>query len=376
MEDKTEWVILDTETDGLEYPIHTLEMAAQRMRGRSKVGEPFRVFLNHRIRIPAAAMAIHGYSEAFLEQHGLAPAEAHEKLRSYIGNRFVVAHYLRYDWNAVLLPEWRRLRVSQVGQPGFCTWLLSKRAIPECSSHRLDALREKFQISAEGAHSAIGDIEAVYRLLNEVVFPRLERIGVRSFSELQAFTALKPVLKCHCLLEGKDYLEVLRQMEEQQRRRAEMIRLLEECIYNPDPGLWTSRGLLTPEPDIEIQGRVFLFTGKMVWGSRPEATRLIESLGGKVSNSKTAAGKLDFLVLGEDSEKGWTALAGGGKLAHAVQRKIVDVVRPRLAEDGPGFSIVLESDFVDSLMKQVESAESNCVTSGKSTAETLRGPKA
>jgi hypothetical protein len=45
MLDHTEWVILDTETDGLEYPIHVLEVAAQRMRGKSKDGQPFRVFL-------------------------------------------------------------------------------------------------------------------------------------------------------------------------------------------------------------------------------------------------------------------------------------------------------------------------------------------
>ena len=71
------------------------------------------------------------------------PAEAHEQLRCYVENRCVVAHYLRYDWNAVLLPEWRRLNVPQIAQPGFCTWRLSKRAIRESDSHGLDALREK-----------------------------------------------------------------------------------------------------------------------------------------------------------------------------------------------------------------------------------------
>ena len=60
MSDQTEWVILDTETDGLYFPIHIVDVAAQRMRGLEPDGEPFQVFINHDIPIPADAFAIHG----------------------------------------------------------------------------------------------------------------------------------------------------------------------------------------------------------------------------------------------------------------------------------------------------------------------------
>ncbi len=319
------------------------------MRGKSRDGDPFRVFLNHHIHIPTVATSIHGYTEEFLDTHGISPSEAYQQLRYYIENRYVVAHYLRYDWNAVLLPEWRRLHVPQIGQPGFCTWHLSKRAIPECSSHRLDVLREAFGLPTAGAHSAIGDTESVYQLLTQVIFPRLEGIGIVAFQDFAKFSSEKPLLKCHCLVQGKNYLEEVRKTKEERKERETRRRLLQECVANPNPSLWLSRGLIVQEPEIEFRGRTFLFTGKMVWGSRSNATRLVESLGGIVSTSKTVSGVIDFLILGEDVEKGWTKLAYGGKLAGAVQHKIANI-DCRLC-------IVLESDFIDCLMAQFQSRE-------------------
>ena len=348
MDDQTEWVILDTETDGLEYPIHVLEVAAQRMRGKLKDGAPFRVFLNHNIRVPPTATAIHGYTKEFLDKNGIAPAAAYEQLRSYVGNRQVVAHYLRYDWNAVLLPEWRRLRLLQIGQSGFCTWRLSKRVVFECGSHRLDLLRDKFGFPTDGAHTAIGDVEAVYLLLSQVVFPRLERVGITSFSDFAQFCE-EPVFKCQCLLQGKDHVEEARKLREARKEREARRKLLEECIATPEPALWVSRGLLTEAPEIVFQGKKFQFTGKMIWGSRSNVTRLIESLAGIVADTKTCTG-VDFLVLGEDLEKGWTRLANGGKIADGIHRKAADA--------GCVLSIVLESDFIDALMKAIQEKDS------------------
>ncbi|MGD0251964.1 MAG: exonuclease domain-containing protein, partial [Verrucomicrobiota bacterium] len=56
------WVIVDTETDGLTAPIHVIEIAAQLMEGSQPYGDPFQIYLNHDVPIPAAATAIHGYT--------------------------------------------------------------------------------------------------------------------------------------------------------------------------------------------------------------------------------------------------------------------------------------------------------------------------
>jgi hypothetical protein len=349
MQDETEWVILDTETDGLDYPIHAVEIAAQRMRGLEKYGDPFRVFLNHEISISPAVTAIHGYDRDFLQTNGIDPTEAYHQLRSYVEARPVSAHFLRYDWNAVLLPEWRRLRLSQIGQPGLCTWNLSRRVLPECKSHRLDLLREIYGLPTAGAHSAIGDVETVFQLLRQSIFPRLQQLGVVGFNQVLRFSLEKPVLKCHCFIQGKDYAAEVRKLQDERRDRKERQRLIDAIIGGaiPDvPSFLRSRGFVAQDPEINFKGCTFLFTGKMVWGSRSNASRLVESLGGVISTSKAVTPKIDYLVLGEDPEKGWTALLHGGKLVDAVCRKIAD--------DECRLCIVVESDFIDCLMERLQ----------------------
>ena len=97
------WVILDTETTGISPPIYVVEIAVQRMVDMQAVGEPFSCLINHDIDIPDTASRIHGYTKELLERDGLLPEEAYEKISEYVGDRYVVAYNLPYDWDAVLV---------------------------------------------------------------------------------------------------------------------------------------------------------------------------------------------------------------------------------------------------------------------------------
>ncbi len=105
MRNNTRWVIVDTETDGLFAPIHIVEIAAQAMVGWKPSGKPFQVFLNHDVRIPHEATAVHGYTKDFLTQNGKDPAEAHAMFCDYVAGDPLVCHNLSYDWNRALVPE-------------------------------------------------------------------------------------------------------------------------------------------------------------------------------------------------------------------------------------------------------------------------------
>ena len=100
------WLIVDTETDGVMKPIHAVEIAAQRMRGWRREGEPFGILLNHDVPIDPGAQAVHGYSREFLRRHGVCPYQAHAAFRDYAGDLPLVAYNLSFDWNRVLAPEW------------------------------------------------------------------------------------------------------------------------------------------------------------------------------------------------------------------------------------------------------------------------------
>ncbi len=199
----TEWLIVDTETDGLMDPIHVVEIAAQRMRGWEPVGEKFRVLLNHNVRIPAAAVAIHGYTEAFLRKNGEAPLAAHNRFRDFAGDLPMVAHNLSFDWNRALHPEWQRLRLAPIGRRGFCSLMLSRRVVDETASYTLDALRMRFGLSGRFAHRAFGDVDTLVTLFDRVFRPRLEAAGIASFDTLSKFACKTPVARCLSLVKSK-----------------------------------------------------------------------------------------------------------------------------------------------------------------------------
>jgi DNA helicase-2/ATP-dependent DNA helicase PcrA len=106
------WVIADVETDGLYEPIHIVELAGQLMDEWEPIGDPFRMLLNHNVRIPADAVAIHGYTQEYLARHGADPAEVYALFKDYAQDYPIVAHNLCYDWNRCLVPEWTRLGIS------------------------------------------------------------------------------------------------------------------------------------------------------------------------------------------------------------------------------------------------------------------------
>lgn len=347
------WVLVDTETDGLEAPIHAIEVAAQRFRGLQPLGDPLRVFINHGIEIPLAATAVHGYTTEFIEEHGISPQAAYQQIGDYISGAPIAAHYLGFDWNRVLAPEWERLGITPLGQRGFCTWKLAKRSLPEFPTHKLDYLRDQFGLACSRAHSALGDIESVADLLLRIVFPRLINKGMTTLDEVVSFTLLPP-LHCKCFIQGLNYEEERARVEaekalqradrkakkDEDRARERFINAVESGEYSLPDLIWDF-DLIEEDPVVYFKDRSFLFTGTMKWGTRPQAERLIASRGGRVCKAKTVAGEVDYLVLGEDLQGGWTALLHGGKLVHAFLKK--------LKNPEASFRIILEDDFVHAL---------------------------
>src|SRR5689334_16927471 len=111
------------------------------MRGWEPVGEPFQKLLNHDVPIPSAAVAIHGYNQAYLRRHGQRPRDVHAAFREYARDYPLVAHNLSYDWNRCLEPEWLRLGMTHSGRRGFCCMMLARRLLPEIPNYRLENLK-------------------------------------------------------------------------------------------------------------------------------------------------------------------------------------------------------------------------------------------
>lgn len=190
------WVIVDVETDGLYEPIHVVEVAAQLMKGWEPVGQPFRKLLNHNVPIPSEVVAIHGYTQKFLKEHGLDPFHVYELFRDYAQDHPVVAHNLSFDWNRCLVPEWGRLGIPEIGRRGFCTMTLARRLVRETRSYRLDVLKDYFRLPSRQSHRAENDVLTVVDLFEQVYRPRLEPAELDTFKGIAAFSRRTPVEKC------------------------------------------------------------------------------------------------------------------------------------------------------------------------------------
>ena len=199
----TRWVVIDTETDGLYEPIHVVELSGQLMEGWERIGEPFQMLLNHNVRIPAEAVALHGYTQEYLSRHGQDPRQVHAAFREYARDYPLVAHNLSYDWNRCLEPEWARLGVPKVGQRGFCCMMLARRLVPEARSYRLDALKECFQLTPGQSHRAKSDVLTVVELFQKVYRQRLEPAGLDTFDAIAGFAKRTPVAKCLDMVRGR-----------------------------------------------------------------------------------------------------------------------------------------------------------------------------
>lgn len=188
--DATPWIVVDTETSGLQPPIRVVEFAAQRMRGWEPEGPPFRRLIDHGIDIAPAASRINGLTREILERDGEPPQEVHRAFFTYAGDLPLAAYNLAYDHDDVLVPEWSRLGLAPRVKRGFCVLRLSQRLLDPlpAGNCKLQTLRRYFGLPERPAHTALGDVETTIDLLRQVLRPLAQERGLVSLDHLRAFT--------------------------------------------------------------------------------------------------------------------------------------------------------------------------------------------
>ena len=178
-----EWVLVDTETNGLRNPIYVIELGAQLMKGWEPLGEPYVSKINHGVAISPEAERVHGISADLLERDGGDPKQVYDLFRNYVADRPVASYNLAFDWDRVLLREWERLHIPPIGNRGFCIYRLAQRLLDPIDTEnlKLQTLRQYYNLPIRGAHSAYGDVETVIDLISAVIFPLLERNELNTY---------------------------------------------------------------------------------------------------------------------------------------------------------------------------------------------------
>jgi DNA polymerase-3 subunit epsilon len=184
------WILLDVETNGITPPIYAVELGAQRMIGWEPAGPSFRRLLNHNAAISPGASRVNGYTREILERDGEDPKVVYKDFAAYADNLPLVSYNLRFDLDAVLLPEWQRIGIALIGRRGFCALELARRLLDPvpAGNCKLQTLRQFYRLPERGAHTALGDVETVVDLMGSVLRSLAGARRLHTWEELVAFT--------------------------------------------------------------------------------------------------------------------------------------------------------------------------------------------
>ncbi len=186
----SEWIVFDTETNGLIPPIAVVELAAQRMQGWDPVGPPFRFLVNQNAEISPEALRVNGYTREILERDGELPLTVYRAFADYVEDRPLASFNLDFDLDQVLIPEWQRFSLKPAGRRGLCLLRLAQRLLDPvpAGNCKLQTLRQYYRLPERAAHTALGDVLTTIDLLQDVLRPIAETRGLTTWAQLQDFS--------------------------------------------------------------------------------------------------------------------------------------------------------------------------------------------
>ena len=179
---------LDLETTGLDVANDRIvQIGAVGMRGPTVLGEPrIDTLVDPGIPIPAASARIHRITDSDVAGSPRLP-ELLESLVEMFAGRVVVGQNVRFDL-AVLRHEAARAGVPWRDPPVLDVSHLAGALDRSLVDLRLDSLANRFGITIEARHDALGDSLAAAGIFSALV-PRLREADVRTLGEAEAFAA-------------------------------------------------------------------------------------------------------------------------------------------------------------------------------------------
>jgi DNA polymerase-3 subunit epsilon/CBS domain-containing protein len=178
-------VALDTETTGLDArTARIVQVAALPLAGGSvRPDDRFERLVNPGVPIPAAAVAVHGITDAKVAD---APpfGEIAGLLEAYIGRAIVIGYAVAYDL-AVLEQEYRLAGRPVPRFRALDVRTLARLASPTLADYGLEAVCHWLGIALRGRHSAFGDARAAGEIFQALI-PLLRAKEIRTLAEAEA----------------------------------------------------------------------------------------------------------------------------------------------------------------------------------------------
>ncbi|MFM7390391.1 MAG: PolC-type DNA polymerase III [Vampirovibrionales bacterium] len=165
-----DYVILDTETTGLDHKTESLlEIGAIRFDATHTPVARFSLLVRPDVPIRPSSQKVHNISPEMVEE---APtvAEAIAQFEAFAGDCPYVAHNVVFDYS-FLTEAYKKYLGKRFLNPRICSLELFKSVFPEEDSHSLSSLLARFGYESFVSHRALDDAENLGR-----VYPKLRAL--------------------------------------------------------------------------------------------------------------------------------------------------------------------------------------------------------
>lgn len=182
---RTDWVLIDTETTGLRSDDWVIEVCIQQMQGWRPVRDARSWLINAPKSVGSGAFGVHGISDAMLERHGEDPLKAHDAILDFIDGRPFGAFNMPFD-RRMLNADWDRLGFAMKRRPSdaLCALRLARLFVTDAPAYNLEAIAEHLDFKSQPKHRAKHDVKATVELLQKHIAPRIGEITFSRLNEL------------------------------------------------------------------------------------------------------------------------------------------------------------------------------------------------
>mgnify|MGYP002713111789 CR=1 FL=1 len=215
---KSPIIAFDTETSG-KYPLESelCEIAAVKWQA-GKVVDEYQVLIKPSHKMSDEVIKIHNITNEMVEN---APpvTEVIGSFYDFIQDSVLIAHHSPFDLGFLAI-EFERVGLKMPSTPVLCSSIISRKAIPESSNHKLQTLVKLLKIKGGQAHRALDDARSAL----ELALICFERIGKEkslqdlfdfqeihltwqsySLKDLAAQSSLRPVIEA---IQAKDLVQI------------------------------------------------------------------------------------------------------------------------------------------------------------------------
>ena len=156
------WIGFDLETTG-KYPVEAeiCEIAAVQWQNGQVIGE-WSSLVKPSALMSEAVIKIHNITNEMVAD---APklTEVLPDFAKFIGDGYLMAHHAPFDLG-LLTWEYEKNQIPLPKNPVICTSLLSRQVVKDSVNHRLQTLRQYFNLPEETAHRALSDAVTCLRV--------------------------------------------------------------------------------------------------------------------------------------------------------------------------------------------------------------------